>query len=264
LPGWASDPALYLAAVPGLFAVVAIMLAAREARTRVRARADRPVARRRLDLGASRQSGMIRALLPVAAFELGNVATTLLILRATELLVASGRSVTSATSLAILIYAGHNVAATVAALLGGRWLDRAGPRFVFATGVAVYVLAYTGFATPLHAPALLLAAFALAGVGIGLAETAESTCCSRTLTTGLLAGQSSVSRVPISNKRKPGSGSSTWPTLGTSRRSVVVTHRNRNSGGGDSSSRLLGVRSAGLWLGAAARWSDGSCHGASS
>jgi MFS family permease len=46
---------------------------------------------------------------------------------------------------------------------------------VFATGAGLYVLAYVGFATVGHNPAVLAVFFALAGAGIGLAETAEST-----------------------------------------------------------------------------------------
>lgn len=172
-------PALYLAAIPGLFAVVAIAIAAREARTRVRA--TRGQATRRLDLGALRRAGMARALLPVALFELGNMATTLLILRATELLTTPHRSLTTAAALAILLYAGHNTVATITALVGGRWLDRAGPRAVLGTAAALYLVAYTGFALPVDSAAFLLAAFALAGAGIGLAETAESTLVARLL-----------------------------------------------------------------------------------
>jgi hypothetical protein len=55
---------------------------------------------------------MVRALVPVLLFEFGNVATTLLILRATQLLTSPQRSVATATTMAILIYAGHNVVAT--------------------------------------------------------------------------------------------------------------------------------------------------------
>ena len=167
-------PTLYLAAIPGLFAAVAIIVAAREARRRVHTTGDRPP-RRRLDLGALRRAGMVRALAPVALFEFGNIATTLLILRATELLTTTDRSAAAATSLAILIYAGHNMIATFAALLAGRWLDRAGSRVVFASGAGVYVLAYAVFAAGSHSPIWLALGFALAGAGIGLAETAEST-----------------------------------------------------------------------------------------
>ena len=165
-------PALLLAAIPGLFAALAIFVAAREGRRRVGATGD--VARRRLDVAALRNAGMLRGLTPVALFEFGNVATTLLILRATQLLTTPHRSVTAATSLAILIYAGHNVIATITSLIAGRWYDRAGPRIVFAAGAAVYVIGYGLFAAGLHSVWVLLVAFGAAGAGIGLAEPTES------------------------------------------------------------------------------------------
>ena len=99
---------------------------------------------------------MLRPLLPIAAFELGNVATSLLILRAASLLHHGGRSATAATSLAVLIYAGHNLFGAVVADGGGHWLDRAGPRVVFASSAAVYVAAYGLFALPYHSWPLLV------------------------------------------------------------------------------------------------------------
>lgn len=123
----------------------------------------------------------MRPLLPVAAFELGNVATSLLILRATTLLHQSGLSVATATSLAVIVYAGHNLLGSVVAYGGGHWLDRAGPRSVFFSGAAVYIVAYGLFALPFHAWPILIGAFLLAGGGIGLAETAESTLVARLL-----------------------------------------------------------------------------------
>ena len=165
-------PALYLAAVPGLFAALAIVLAARESRRRApSAGAASP---RRLELRALRDAGMLWALMPVLLFEFGNLATTLLILRATQLLTSQQRSVTAATSIAILIYAGHNVIATLASLIAGRWYDRTGPRVVFATGAAVYVLAYGVFSAGAHSVIAVVVAFAAAGAGIGLAEPTES------------------------------------------------------------------------------------------
>jgi MFS family permease len=169
----------WFALLPGALAAVSISLAA--ARARRTAATAPPRERARLALGALRQAGLGRPLLPVALFELGNVTTTLLILRATQLLHHGGRSVTAAASLAILIYAAHNVAASVVALAGGAWIDRRGPRRVFAVGAAAYVLAYGGFALPVHHWALLLAWFCLAGSGIGLAEPAESTLVARLL-----------------------------------------------------------------------------------
>jgi MFS family permease len=170
---------LYLSAVPGAFAAVAITVAATEARKRRGAAPTRrPV---RLELRALRDAGVVRPLLPIAAFELGNVATSLLILRATTLLHHGGRSVAAATSLAVLIYAGHNLFGAFVAYGGGHWLDRAGPRIVFASGAAVYVAAYALFALPFHSWPILGVAFLLAGSGIGFAETAESALVARLL-----------------------------------------------------------------------------------
>ena len=163
---------LILAFVPGLFAVAAITVAAREA-----SKVALPVeGRRRLSFNFRelRAAGLTKVLVAPALFELGNLATTLLILRATGLLEGDGRSATAATSLAILLYAGHNAAASIASLLGGSWIDRVGPRRVFAVGALVYVGAYVGFAAGPHSVWWIAGAFALAGVGIGCAETAES------------------------------------------------------------------------------------------
>lgn len=170
-------PALYLAAVPGVFAAVAIITAAREARKR-----SDPVRRRaKLELSGLREAGLLRPMLPIAAFELGNMATTLLILRATTLLHGHGRSLAAATSLAVLIYAGHNLFGALVAYAGGHWIDRAGPRVAFAAGALVYLAAYTLFALASGGWVLLLVAFVLAGTGIGLAETAESALVARLL-----------------------------------------------------------------------------------
>lgn len=173
---------ILLAIVPGVLAAVAITIAAREARRTV----TDPASRRTLTLNLRelRRAGLARVLTPVALFELGNVATTLLILRATDLLHTGaghgdGRGLTAATSLAILLYAAHNAAATAAALLGGQLADRLNPRVVFASGAAVYLASYLLFAVNTHAWPELLVAFLLSGVGIGFAETAESTVVAR-------------------------------------------------------------------------------------
>lgn len=69
-------PTLYLAAIPGLFAVIAITIAAREAHRHRTTTATRR--RVRLKWSALRRAGIIRPLVPIACFEVGNVATTLL------------------------------------------------------------------------------------------------------------------------------------------------------------------------------------------
>lgn len=170
-------PALYLSAVPGTLAALAIAVAAAEAR-RLHVAEPRSA---RLDLTGLRDAGLVRPLLPIGAFELGNVATTLLILRATTLLHHGGRTAAAATSLAVLIYAAHNLVASGVAYGGGHWLDRAGPRVVFASGGLAYVAAYVLFALPLRSASVLVVAFVLAGAGIGLAETAASALVARQL-----------------------------------------------------------------------------------
>lgn len=165
--------AILLSFIPSVFAAVAITLAARQARQALSA----PEGRTRLsfNLRELRESGAARALVPVSFFELGNLATTLLILRATGMLTGEGRDPGAAAALAIFFYAAHNGAATVASLVGGHLVDRADPRPVFAAGGAVYVAAYLLFAFGTPAWGLVLAGFLLAGIGIGFAETAEST-----------------------------------------------------------------------------------------
>jgi MFS family permease len=165
--------AMLLAFIPGILAAAAITVAAGEAK-RSLSSSD---GRRTLSFNFAElwRARLARTLTPAALFELGNVATTLLILRATDLLHADGRSLATATSIAILLYAAHNAAAMLASLAGGHLVDRVSARAVFGTGAAVYVFAYATFAWEQHAWPVLLGAFLLAGVGIGCAETAETT-----------------------------------------------------------------------------------------
>ena len=93
--------AIWFAVIPGVLAAVAITVAAREARRTVTSTAGRRTLS--LNLGELRRAGLARALAPAALFEFGNIATTLLILRATGLLHTGGRSLAGATSLAILL-----------------------------------------------------------------------------------------------------------------------------------------------------------------
>jgi len=164
--------AMYFSAIPGLFAAISITIAARAVK-----RNALPIKRTfQLHFSGLRAAGLLRPMVPIAFFEFGNMATTLLILRATQVLHSAGHSATQAASLAIIIYAAHNAVASIVAIFGGRWVDRSGARTVFATGGFVYVLAYVGFALTWHSAAALwlVIAFVLAGLGIGLAETAES------------------------------------------------------------------------------------------
>lgn len=100
------------------------------------------------------------------------MATTLLILRATQLLVPS-LGVATATEVAIGLYAGYNAAATVASLPAGRMSDRWGPIGVLVGGVFFFLLAYLGFAMGAPTIVLLAASFVVAGLAIGCIETSE-------------------------------------------------------------------------------------------
>jgi dipeptide/tripeptide permease len=52
---------------------------------------------------------------------------------------------------------------------------------VFAAGAAVYLVGYAAFAWDQHAWPILLTGFLLSGIGIGFAETAESTVVAQLL-----------------------------------------------------------------------------------
>ena len=171
--------AILLAIIPGVLAALSITVAARAARRTLQTTTGRRTLT--FNLRELRQAGLARVLTPVALFELGNLAATLLILRATDLLHTDGRSLTAATSLAILLFAAHNAAATATALLGGHLVDRFSARPVFAAAGVAYVGGYVVFAIGPHPWSLVLVGFLLAGVGIGLAETAESTVVARGL-----------------------------------------------------------------------------------
>lgn len=160
--------AIVLSFIPGLLAAVAIAYAVGTVRrntTTERIRLSirvRPVLRGPLG----------RLLVGVGAFEVGNLAATLLILRATELL-RPGRGEDSATAMALGLYVAYNVAATLASVPAGRLGDRRGAVLVLALGVLVFLGAYITFATTGPSVPLLALGFILAGVGIGAVETAE-------------------------------------------------------------------------------------------
>jgi MFS family permease len=167
---------IYLSAIPGAFAALAIVVAAREAASRGEA------IRRRvhLELSALRETGIVRALMPVTLFELGNCATTLLILRATALL-HPGRSISDAAAVAVLLFAAHNLVGSALSYPAGHVVDRRGPRLVFGAGVFLFGLAYAGLALSAHGWPLLLVFFAVAGAGLGLTDTAEAALVARLL-----------------------------------------------------------------------------------
>lgn len=160
--------AILLSVIPGLLAAVAVVVAIRAA-PRLEERERRPL---RLRVRPVLRSRLGRLLWGVSAFEVGNAAATLLILRATDLLTpAHGHG--AAVKLGLALYAGYNLAAAVASLPAGGLHDRRGSVLVLSLGVACFLVAYAGFALSGATFALLAALFLLAGAGKGLVETAE-------------------------------------------------------------------------------------------
>ena len=160
--------AIVLSVIPGLLAAISILYAIRHiprrtARVRTPLRiVVRPLLRGRLG----------QVLLGVSLFEAGNVATTLLILRATQQLTPS-LGLTRATQVAIGLYIGYNIAATLASLPAGRLSDRWGASGVLVVGVLFFLIAYLGFATPFPNVLILAGSFILAGLAIGCIETSQ-------------------------------------------------------------------------------------------
>ena len=160
--------AMLVSIVPGLLAALAILAAVRRVR-RASAWERRPI---HLQVRPVLRGGLGRLFAGMGAFEFGNCAATLLILRATELL-EPGRGQDRAASIAVLLYVAYNVAATLASLPAGHLGDRHGTRLVLLGGAVSFLAAFLVFASAGASVAVLGAGFVLAGVGIGAAETAE-------------------------------------------------------------------------------------------
>jgi MFS family permease len=160
--------AILLSVIPGLLAAGAIVYAVRHV--------ERPKERRtvpvRLVVRPLMRGALGRLFVGVSLFEVGNMAATLLILRATEVL-APERGTDGAATLAIALYVAYNVAATLASLPAGKVADRVGARPVFAAGVALFGVAYALFALATTSVVVLGLAFILAGVAIGAVETGQ-------------------------------------------------------------------------------------------
>ena len=160
--------AILVSVVPGLLAALAILAAIRSA-PRLTERQHQPI---RLRVRPVLRGRLGRLLLAVSAFEFGNVAATLLILRATDL-VGQDHGSDNAVQIALGLYAGYNLAAALASVPGGRLGDRRGSIVVLALGIICFAAAFFGFAFAGRSILLLAVLFAAAGVGIGFVETAE-------------------------------------------------------------------------------------------
>jgi len=160
--------AILLSVIPGLLAAFAIVYAIRAA-PKLEPRPRQPI---RLRVRPLLHGRLGQLLVGISAFEVGNVAATLLILRASELLTPAHGEDTAA-KIAIGLYAGYNLAATLASVPGGRLGDRRGAVLVLALGVACFGIAYAGLAFTGASILALALFFAAAGIAIGFVETAE-------------------------------------------------------------------------------------------
>lgn len=166
--------AIGVSVLPGLIAALAIIYAIHH--TTAPTTSHRAPLRLRV---APVLRGELRGLFAgIAAFELGNCAATLMILRATELLRdRHGRD--HATTIALALYVTYNVAATLTSIAAGHLSDRRSPRLVLTLGAAGFAVAYLGFTHDTTHWAALAPWFVLAGIGIGCAETAEHAAVAR-------------------------------------------------------------------------------------
>ena len=188
--------AILCSIVPGMLAAVAIFYAARHV-LKPATRERRPI---KLQVRPVLKGRLGRLFVGMSAFEFGNAAATLMILRATQLLTPS-RGEHRAAQIAILLYVGYNLAGTLSSLPGGHLSDRRSALHSLVVGTTAFLGAYLVFAAAGDGASILvlLGAFVLAGVGIGFAETAEAAAVAgmahesvRGSAFGLLAGVQSL------------------------------------------------------------------------
>ena len=158
--------AIVISFVPGALAALAILAAIRFAPA-LSARDHRPL---RINVRPVLRGRLGGLLFGITAFELGNVAATLLILRTTEL-IAPGHAYSRT---AVVLYAGYNLAATLVAVPAGQLTDRSGATLVLVIAAGMFAGAFAGFAFSGASIPLLALLFVVAGLGIGVGETAES------------------------------------------------------------------------------------------
>ena len=97
--------AIFISVIPGLLSAIAIIYAIRRTATPKQRRHQRI----RITVRPLLRGPLGRLMIGMTAFEIGNCATTLLILRASQLF-ATGHGKTAATQIALLLYIGYNIA----------------------------------------------------------------------------------------------------------------------------------------------------------
>jgi MFS family permease len=161
--------AILLSFIPGALAALAIVAAVRAA-PKLTERERKPI---RIHVRAVLQGRLGRLMAGIGAFELANAAATVLILQATSLLDSQHSHATS-VKVALGLYAGYNLAATLVAVPGGHLTDRHGSVLVLILGSAAFAGSFAGFAFAGASIPVLALLFVAGGVGIGLGEAAQS------------------------------------------------------------------------------------------
>ena len=140
----------------------------------------------------------------ITAFELGNCAATLLILRATQLL-TTNHDKTRAATLTLVLYVAYNTAATIVSFPAGHAADKTRPTLVLTAGTITFAGAYAELTHDTTNLTVLGVLFVAAGIGIGLVETAKhAAVAANTAPTtrgsafGLLAATQSVGNLAAS------------------------------------------------------------------
>ena len=185
--------AILFSIVPGLLAALAMLFAARHVRKATRGE-RKPI---ELQVRPVLRAGMSRLFVGMGAFEFGNCAATLLILRATELLQPEHGQDTAAR-IGVLLYVAYNAAATLASIPAGHVGDRRGSRLTLVIGAGAFLAAYVLFAGVGARSRPRRRVRARRG-GIGFAETGETAAVAarapeavRGSAFGLLAGMQSA------------------------------------------------------------------------
>lgn len=168
----------FVSVIPALLAALAILLLARD--THRAAPATHETLSRMGELVRT-NSNYRRLLAGVSLYGLGNFSSTLLILRATDLLHGAGRSLTAAASVAILLYAAHNAANAAAAYPLGAIADRVGRRAVLTAGIALFGAACLAFVPGSSNVLLLGLLFVAVGISKAAVETAQGSYASEVL-----------------------------------------------------------------------------------
>ena len=166
---WTRDlrQVFWLSAIPGVAAVLTIVLGVRERRT-----AERRTAAPMRTLPAESRRNLLRVLVPLAVFTLGNASDLFLLLH------AGGHDVPLVGI--PLLWMGLHIVRSATSTLGGALGDRFGHPTAIIAGWMVYALVYVAFGLVEH-PAAITALFVVYGVYTGLTEAPEKALVTTTV-----------------------------------------------------------------------------------